>query len=118
MTKSEENSSDSYETASILTNERPSICNENSDVIKENLSTNSLNAEAGHSLSMKLAKTSPECNIYAAGKRIKIFPILNYSTLYHSLLNLIEIIPAVQQSQIGEWIWVWFIIFQEKYFVC
>ena len=33
--------------------------------------------------------------------RIKKFPNLNYSTLYHSLLNFIEIIPTIQQSQIA-----------------
>ncbi|CAF0899614.1 unnamed protein product [Brachionus calyciflorus] len=33
--------------------------------------------------------------------RIKKFPNLNYSTLYHSLLNIIEIIPSIQQSQIA-----------------
>lgn len=33
--------------------------------------------------------------------RIKKFPNLGYSTLYHSLLNIIEIIPTIQTSQIA-----------------
>lgn len=39
-----------------------------------------------------------------SSNRIKKFPNLNYSTLYHSLLNMIEIIPNIQQnrSEIGQ----------------
>lgn len=34
-----------------------------------------------------------------SSNRIKKFPNLNYSTLYHSLLNFIEIIPNIQQNR-------------------
>ena len=33
--------------------------------------------------------------------RVRKFPNLNYSTLYHSLLNLIEVVPSIQTGQIG-----------------
>lgn len=33
--------------------------------------------------------------------RIRKFPNLNYSTLYHSLLNLIEVVPNIQTNQIS-----------------
>lgn len=46
-----------------------------------------------------LTKDSDEDKLYS--NRIKKFPNLNYSTLYHSLLNIIEIIPMIQISQIG-----------------
>ena len=39
--------------------------------------------------------------IFSNENRVKKFPILNYSTLYHSLLNITEIIPTIQISQIG-----------------
>lgn len=39
--------------------------------------------------------------IYPSAHRIRKFPNLNYSTLYHSLLNLIEIVPNIQTSQIA-----------------
>jgi hypothetical protein len=33
--------------------------------------------------------------------RFKKYPNLSYATLYHSLINLIEIIPILQANQIG-----------------
>lgn len=42
-----------------------------------------------------------ETNIFATANRIKIFPTLNYATLYHSLLNLIDVIPSMQINQIA-----------------
>lgn len=33
--------------------------------------------------------------------RMRKFPNLNYSTLYHSLLNLIDVVPNIQTGQIG-----------------
>ena len=33
--------------------------------------------------------------------RFKKYPNLSYATLYHSLINLIEIIPTLQANQIG-----------------
>jgi hypothetical protein len=34
--------------------------------------------------------------------RIKQFPNLSFSTLYHALLNIIEIVPTMQTNQIGK----------------
>jgi hypothetical protein len=39
--------------------------------------------------------------IYTATNRTRKFPNLNYSTLYHSLINIIEIIPTIQTGQIS-----------------
>jgi hypothetical protein len=40
-------------------------------------------------------------NPFATAHRIKVFPALSYATLYHSLLSLIEVIPAVQINQVA-----------------
>lgn len=34
--------------------------------------------------------------------RFKKYPNLSYATLYHSLINLIEIVPTLQANQIGK----------------
>ena len=39
--------------------------------------------------------------MYATANRAKVLPELNYSTLYHSLSNLVEVVPSVQHNQIG-----------------
>lgn len=39
--------------------------------------------------------------VNASAVRVRKFPNLNYSTLYHSLLNLIEVVPSIQTGQIG-----------------
>lgn len=42
-----------------------------------------------------------EDKLYSNANRIKKFPNLNYSTLYHSLINIIEIIPTLQINQVA-----------------
>ena len=43
--------------------------------------------------------TQPDEKILSHTNRIKKFPNLNYSSLYHTLLNIIEIVPTMQTSQ-------------------
>jgi hypothetical protein len=57
---------------------------------------------SGSSPSISLLAVDKEPNIYATAGRIKVFPELNYATLYHSLNKLIDIIPNVQINQIGK----------------
>jgi hypothetical protein len=40
--------------------------------------------------------------------KTKKYPNINFSTLYHSLINIIEIIPNIQPSQIGLYFFVLF----------
>jgi hypothetical protein len=42
-----------------------------------------------------------QANKSDANNRLKKFPNLAYSTLYHALVNIIEIIPTIQINQIG-----------------
>lgn len=52
-------------------------------------------------LNNKINTEYKEVNIFATANRLRIFPALNYATLYHSLLNLIDIVPAIQINQIA-----------------
>ena len=69
-------------------------------------STNTLGSIVNQTVS-HLAKSSPTVMtdedklVYTATNRTSKFPNLNYSTLYHSLINIIEIIPTIQTSQIS-----------------
>jgi hypothetical protein len=54
-----------------------------------------LNEEAANS-----ATTAQEQSTYS--NKAKKYPNLNFSTLYHSLLNIIEILPSIQSSQISK----------------
>ena len=42
-----------------------------------------------------------QANKAEANNRLKKFPNLAYTTLYHALVNIIEIIPTIQINQIG-----------------
>ncbi len=47
------------------------------------------------------APNQPTNNPFATVHRIRIFPTLSYTTLYHSLLSLLEIVPCVQINQVA-----------------
>lgn len=50
----------------------------------------------------KLTLLDDTNKFYSAANRIKKFPSLNYVNLYNALINLIEIIPTIQLSPVGQ----------------
>jgi hypothetical protein len=56
------------------------------------------------SMQQTIYKESNNEKIHTNSNRLKKFPNLNYSSLYHSLLNIIEIIPSIQTNQAGKFI--------------
>jgi hypothetical protein len=63
-------------------------------------------AESATSLGTIVSKTVYSLNddlndLRSYSSKAKKYPHLNFATLYHSLLNIIEIIPNIQTSQIG-----------------
>ena len=75
-----------------------------SALIRENSNSTALMNEANdaeNDLNSHKMNADKEINIFATANRLRIFPTLNYATLYHSLLNLIDIIPAIQINQIA-----------------
>ena len=59
-----------------------------------NSSTNTLN--------LKIPVPEEPNKFYSSINRLKKFPNLNYVNLYNALINLIEIIPTIQLSPVGQ----------------
>ena len=47
------------------------------------------------------SNNSSKSDAHSINNRFKRYPTLSYATLYHALINLIEIVPSLQANQIG-----------------
>ena len=95
---------DDYDTQSILTT---CDANDNKSLPKESESFTSIPTTT--TMTMNVSTTNIYTNestpldekIHSASNRLKKYPTLNYLNLYNALLNLIEIIPTLQLSPVG-----------------
>ena len=77
-------------------------------------------AESATSLGAIVSKTVYSLNedkndMRTYSGKAKKYPQLNFVTLYHSLMNIIEIIPNIQTSQIGRFFYYFYIFIHQHF---
>lgn len=80
--------------------------NKNCDQIVSNneLENDSLVDTTINDLMTQLNETTENKSLFVHNYRIKQFANLSYTKLYHALINLFEIVPHIQNHQIGNFI--------------